>query len=201
MMRELFKRVKINFIVASIFCIVLGLVLLFWPGISSTVICYAFGGILLIYGLITIIGFLVCESRAGGFRLDLLLGIVLTAVGIVFLLHPQFILSILPVFFGLYVVFDSLINLRRALELRRLGFGKWPLALALSLAAAALGLLILFNPFPAAATAVAVIGAILVYQGISDLWSIGMVTRLGRQIKKAVTPIECDYTVLDDERK
>lgn len=200
-MREIFKSMKVSFIVASIFCIALGLVLLFWPGVSSTAICYAFGCILLVYGLITVISFFVRESREGGFRFDLLLGIVLTAAGAVFLMHPQFILSILPVFFGLYIVFDSLINLRRALELRELGFDKWLLALILSLAAAALGLLILFNPFSAATTVVAVIGAVLIYQGISDLWSIGMVTRLGRQIKKAVTPLEGDFTVMDDEQK
>ena len=109
-------------------------------------------------------------------------------------------MSILPVFFGLYIIFDSFINLRRALELRRFGYPKWWLALVLSLAAAAFGALILYNPFAAATTVIAVIGAALIYQGVSDLWSIHMVARLGREIQKAVTPIEGEYTVLDDEQ-
>lgn len=199
-MREYLKSMKISFIFASVFYIALGVVLLVWPDLSSTAICYTFGCLLLIYGLTTVISYFVRDGRLGSFRFELLLGIVLTALGAFFLMQPQFILSILPVFFGLYIIFDSLINLRRALELRRLGYPKWWLALVLSLAAAAFGALILYNPFAAATTVIAVIGAALIYQGVSDLWSIHMVARLGREIQKAVTPIEGEYTVLDDEQ-
>ncbi|UQT47735.1 DUF308 domain-containing protein [Flavonifractor plautii] len=48
---------KLSFLLAAVLYIILGLILLIWPGVSATVFCYAFGGILLIYGVVTIVSF------------------------------------------------------------------------------------------------------------------------------------------------
>ena len=58
-MREYLKNMKISFFLAAILYIVLGLVLLIWPGITSSLVCFSFGLMLLIYGIITIISFFV----------------------------------------------------------------------------------------------------------------------------------------------
>ena len=46
-MREFFHNMKLSFLLAAVLYVILGLVLLIWPGVSATVFCYAFGGILL----------------------------------------------------------------------------------------------------------------------------------------------------------
>ncbi|MFQ9917280.1 MAG: DUF308 domain-containing protein [Flavonifractor plautii] len=48
---------KLSFLLAAVLYVILGLVLLIWPGVSATVFCYAFGGILLIYGMVAIVSF------------------------------------------------------------------------------------------------------------------------------------------------
>ena len=73
-MNEYLKNRKLSFLLASILYLALGLVLLIWPGTATTVICYAFGAVLAIYGLVAIISFFV--SRKGGFAFELFLGIV-----------------------------------------------------------------------------------------------------------------------------
>ena len=45
-MREFFHNMKLSFLLAAVLYIILGLILLIWPGVSATVFCYAFGGIL-----------------------------------------------------------------------------------------------------------------------------------------------------------
>ena len=118
-MREFFHNMKLSFLLAAVLYVILGLVLLIWPGVSATVFCYAFGGILLIYGVVTIVSFFLRDSRQGSFVFELFLGIVAAALGLLFLLRPVIVASVLPVILGLFIVVDGLVNLKRALELRR----------------------------------------------------------------------------------
>lgn len=188
-MRESIKNWKISFLLAAILYLVLGLVLLLWPGTTAAVICYAFGGILVVYGLAAILSFFV--SRAAGFALDLFLGIAALALGLFLLVRPQVIISILPVVLGLFILVDGLLNLKRALELRRLEYRRWGVSLALSLISLALGLVILFHPYLAAEALVMVIGGVFIYEGLSDIWTIFMVGRLTKELRKRM-PIEVD---------
>ena len=63
LMREFFHNMKLSFLLAAVLYIILGLILLIWPGVSATVFCYAFGSILLIYGVVTIVSFFLRDSR------------------------------------------------------------------------------------------------------------------------------------------
>ena len=81
-MNEYLKNRKLSFLLASILYLALGLVLLIWPGTATTVICYAFGAVLAIYGLVAIISFFV--SRKGGFAFELFLGIVAAFTPLIF---------------------------------------------------------------------------------------------------------------------
>ena len=67
-MNEYLKNRKLSFLLASILYLALGLVLLIWPGTATTVICYAFGAVLAIYGLVAIISFFVSRFGFSFFR-------------------------------------------------------------------------------------------------------------------------------------
>ena len=138
-MREFFHNMKLSFLLAAVLYVILGLVLLIWPGVSATVFCYAFGGILLIYGVVTIVSFFLRDSRQGSFVFELFLGIVAAALGLLFLLRPVIVASVLPVILGLFIVVDGLVNLKRALELRRMLYLRWTVPLALSAGSAGWG--------------------------------------------------------------
>ena len=124
--------------------------LLLWPGVSAVVFCYAFGGVLLAYGVVTVVSFFLRDSRQGSFVFELLLGIIAAALGLLFLLRPAIVATILPVILGLFIVVDGLVNLKRALELRRMAYVRWNIPLWLSVGSVALGAFIVFQPFLAA---------------------------------------------------
>ena len=106
-MREFFHNMKLSFLLAAVLYVILGLVLLIWPGVSATVFCYAFGGILLIYGMVAIVSFFLRDSWQGSFVFELFLGIVAAALGLLFLLRPVIVASVLPVILGLFIVVDG----------------------------------------------------------------------------------------------
>lgn len=70
-MREFFHTMKVSFLLAAILYVILGLVLLLWPGVSAVVFCYAFGGVLLAYGVVTVVSFFRGSSRQGSFVFEL----------------------------------------------------------------------------------------------------------------------------------
>lgn len=183
-MREFLKNMKVSFLLASVLYIALGLVLLIWPGITSDLICLSFGLLLLIYGIITIISFFVHDSRLGTFRFELILGIVAAAAGLLFLIKPEFVKSVIPVVLGIYIIIDALLNLKRSMELHSLQYGRWWVILVLSLVSVALGVLILFRPGMTADVLIMVIGGVFVYNGLSDLWSIFKISRITKEYRK-----------------
>lgn len=191
-MKEFLRNMKISFILAAILYIVLGLFLLLWPDTSITVICLFFGTILLIYGLVTVISFFLRDSRQGNFVLELFLGIVAAAIGLLFLIRPAVAASVLPMIVGLFVLVDGLINLKRAIELRGLFYQRWTIPLVLSLCSVALGLIVVFRPFLVAEALAMLIGAVLIFEGVSDLWTIFKVSHWTKEYRKLhpVDPID-----------
>lgn len=190
-MRGFFRNVRVSYLVSSLLYIAFGLVLLLWPAATGSVLCFAFGGILLLYGAISIISFFVHFGRLGSYRFELVLGVAIAAAGLLLLFNPGFGLSIFPVILGLYVVIDGLLNLRRAFELRRMEYARWWVVLLLALVAVALGVVILARPRFLADFLFMVIGGVLIYNGLADLWAIFMLGRVGKAFRKD-HPIDVD---------
>lgn len=175
---------KKSFVSASLVYVALGLVLLFFPDLTTSLICTVTGLLLLAYGVST--GFRFFAGSAGGYRsqFDAVLGVFAAILGALFLLRPQLILSVLPVLFGLYILIDGLLNLKRGLDMRSYGYAGWTATLVLSIVSLVLGGVILWDPFSTHLLLVRIIGAAFLYQGAADLWSIHMLDRLIRQTER-----------------
>ena len=190
-MKEKVKQIKFNFVVAALLYIALGVVLLVWPDTSSSIICYTIGTILLIYGVISIIGFLVSREKTAVLAVQLVVGVAAAALGVFSLTQPKTILSVLPVLMGLFIIVVSLISLKRAIDMRHYLYQKWWAALLLAVIAIAVGLLILFHPYMAAEAVIMLMGVGFIYVGVCDLWAIWKTSRLIKEYKKRV-PVEVD---------
>ena len=173
---------KNSLIGASAVYAVLGLILLFFPNHTSALFCTLVGLLLLGYGVITVVTFFL---RRGGaslvFQAELVIGVACAIMGIFFLTHTGFILSVIPTILGAYVLIDALVNLKRGLDLRELGYAGWTSTLAMSGISLLLGLVILWNPFKTGLILWRVIGGVFLYLGASDLWS---VLKLDQMLKK-----------------
>ena len=99
------------------------------------------------------------------------------ALALVLLLEAAGIAALLPVILGAAIVVSSFIKLCHAFELKRAGWNGWISVLVLALVGLAFGILMLINPFKVASTVMILIGAGLVYSGITDLIAIGFIAR------------------------
>ena len=190
-MKERLKNMTVSFVFLSILYLILGVVLIIWPTIVMDIICYAFGAILLLYGVFAIYGFYRSENRKGGDFLGLFLGIVAAAVGAVMVIYPPLIQGVIPVILGLYIAIDGLLSLKRTMELQRMDYAHWNINMILSLVSAGLGIFVVFHPLLTEAALFRVIGIVLLYAGGSDLWTIFQLSQWTKEYCKT-HPVDVD---------
>lgn len=162
------KSIRNSLVFTSILYVAIGVILLAFPGAALDVSCMVIGAVTLVYGAVRIIAYF----RGGGAysqRFDLLTGVVLAALGVFLLVSPRFLAAVIPVFLGLYILVDSLTAMKKALDMKALGFDKWWISFLAALALAVFGVVVVCRPFAAVSTLVMFIGAGFVFDGVYTL--------------------------------
>ena len=193
-MTEFLKGLKANYTVSAALCILFGLVLLIWPGTTTRIVCMLLGGVLLIYGAFQVVICLMNRERTFLSQGMLILGIVLSVIGLWILLRPDMIIMAVPVIVGVVILIHGVHNVIQAVDLQRENYDKWWLALLLGIPTVAFGGMLVFNPFAAVEMAVRMIGISLIYDGVSDMWILSRVFKVKKHKEKV---IDADYVDLD----
>lgn len=195
-MVEFLKGLRVNYTVSAVLCILLGLVLLIWPGTTTQIVCMSLGIVLLAYGIIQIVIYLYNRERTIISQGMLLLGIVFAVIGIWILLTPEMIIMAVPVIVGVLIVIHGLHNVVQAIALQKEGDERWWLALTFGLLTVIFGGLLIFNPFGAVEFVVRLIGIFLIYDGVSDIWILSRVFKVKRDKERI---IDAEFVEMDEE--
>ena len=147
--------------VTGILMLVIGIILLIWPGTTLIAFCRLLGWCLVIAGAIEIIMGLIGSRDAA----EAAGGAVTALIGIVFIARPGLVISFLPVLVGVCIAVVGALYLIRALLRRESGPGA-VFAIAGGAAALIVGLILAFHPFSAVRLMMIVLGILLVYFGI-----------------------------------
>ena len=131
-----------SLITTSILYTILGLVLIIAPGKALRLACFLIGAVTVLRR---------------------------PALGLFLLISPQFIVSIVPVALGIYILVDSVSAIKRAQDMKALGFDKWWASLLAALALMAFGVVIILNPFGAVERLRVFVGIGFVLDGVSTL--------------------------------
>jgi uncharacterized membrane protein HdeD (DUF308 family) len=177
-------------IVAALAYIVLGCIMVFYPTTVNIALCYAIGGALTVYGLFNLITFFVSKNAYFGF--ELIVGIAAAAFGVFFLISPHSIYGMISTIIGILIIVDSSIDIKRAIQLKSLGFEKWWVSLLISLAVIVFSICaIVFHAFFANVIMV-IFGIILVYEGASALVLMFLIGRFAKRFNPDQKMIEAE---------
>ena len=165
------KKLKWNLILMSLLYLALGIFLLMVPGTALNVVCYALGGVVLACAAVQLVRYFVVERGVFQSQLTLISGLVCLALGAFLILRSDVVVRVLPIVFGLFVIFDSLGRIQNALELRRCGYPSWKIFLLLAVLSVVLGIVMVVDPFGTMETLVMAIGLILILEGALNLLS------------------------------
>ena len=156
------RYIKSGMMLLSIAYIIIGMMLLIMPQTSLLWICYAFGAVVLVTGIVCLIQY--ARIRGTGFTAPFMLvgGVITAGLGIFTLAKPQVVASFLPIVFGIFILVDGLSRVGTAIDLAKRKGQKWWMLLLLSVVSVALGALLVLHPFDAAVSVVMVCGILLI---------------------------------------
>ncbi|MGN1344942.1 MAG: HdeD family acid-resistance protein [Traorella sp.] len=188
------KKIKITSIITSLLGCLLGIFLILKPYTSATIICYLLGALLLLGGIMKVYFYFMKGMASFLFSYyELPLGLLAIFAGIIFLIHPNNLLYILPILIGILILVDSIFKLQLALEFRRQGISSWWSMLINFIAGTIVSLILLFNPFKGSMMLMMLIGISLIVESLQTLFSIFFISKHIKRIK----PIDVEYEEIE----
>lgn len=144
----------------------IGLVLLLLPSTLNNIIGFVVGGCLLIFGIIGIIKYI--RIKEYKFTSSLVSGILYSALGIIVIINPSSVISLVTICLGLYLVINGILKTVFSFNLKKITT-RWGGALVMGLLTIVLGFLLVINPFGSAVAITKLAGAFLVVVALFDL--------------------------------
>ncbi len=200
-MYRFFKTLKANYLISAVLCVLFGITLVVWPDISSKVICIGLGCVLALTGVVNLITFFVRRDGTLLSQLNLLAGIVLAVLGGWIILDPGVLIRIIPVVIGVIIAVHGGHNLLQAVELCREKYDKWWVALLLGIVTIGFGALLICNPFEAVSTMVTLIGVLLIFDGISDIWIISCISKTAKAVVETMEALDVEAVEISDRKE
>ena len=181
-----------NFVIASIAYIVLGVFMVIKSQAVANGINDVFGVIMLIYGVINIIVFFINKDADENLFLELATGVIAIGLGVFSLVVQDLMQQILFYAIGGVLLIDALVNIKRAVNLRYLGFPRWNIFLIAAIIGVLLGILCIVFYTVIPQSVVVFFGVSLIYEGVSSLIILILDARVRKRISNDLARIERD---------
>ena len=181
-----------NFVIASIAYIVLGVFMVIKSQAVANGINDVFGVIMLIYGVINMIVFFINKDADENLFLELATGVIAIGLGVFSLVVQDLMQQILFYAIGGVLLIDALVNIKRAVNLRYLGFPRWNIFLIAAIIGVLLGILCIVFYTVIPQSVVVFFGVSLIYEGVSSLIILILDARVRKRISNDLARIERD---------
>ncbi len=176
-MKEKWKKFRMGVAAQCVGMLVLGIVLVAWPGISALTVCMVLGAICILAGIYELARYFKLGAAGVFFRFDSLFGICSILAGIFLLLHPYGAAKLLPIAAGLFVLSRSIQDIQTAFGMRSAHVASWGAVLAIGLIDLVFAVLLLANPFGGAAALMVFIGIVLIISGLRHGYMVYCISR------------------------
>ena len=198
-MKNFIKSIKINILSSAILCIALGILLVAYPNTSLIFVCRAVGVIVLITGLGFVLGYLKTGKAFWYGKIELVFGSTFVILGGFIILRPLGLISIVPIVFGVLLIYHGIANVRQAFELHQYKDRGWWLPVLIAASTIVLGVVIMRNPFGTIELLMRIIGACLIYDGMTNTMLVGRFVKSIRDFQKLEAAAEAEAEALERE--
>ena len=185
-MREFLKRAKADYLLSSVLCIALGIIFVVWKGGVIDVIGTLLSIAMIIVGIIYLGSFILSLATFGA---STIVGILVLAVGIWFLIQPSLIVSLVPVILGVGLVFHGIRAVTEAVNAKKYGYEKWGMDLVFAIICLVCGLVCVFCPL-----------GVLIINGALNLWIAVTATRAARDYRRRTETVDTEFVENEGDR-
>ena len=159
------QNARNNLVISSIILCITGLVFMIFSETMVNMIGWILGGILCIIGIVQMIGYI--RSRTS--VMPLLVSIISLVVGVLLFMHPGWVMSLLSVIIGIYILIEAALKIKVVVEAKKQAAKGWWVLLVVTLIGITMGILLIVNPFGISRAFMFVLGLAFLISGVLDL--------------------------------
>lgn len=174
-MFDLLRRIRINFTLTAVLTLILGVLLILSPGTAMRTVFLLVGWTLVISGAASLLTAIFSKGQPVG-QGDLVLGLIQLATGLVVLMRPGFLMSLVGIVVGFVLLIHGIHDIQHARESKALGYD-WKLSMGVGVAAVVMGVIVMVNPFSTVETLLRIAGVFLLVDSVADLLMVWRTTR------------------------
>lgn len=193
-MKKSLQNLFVSSIISSVIFLVIGLLLFIRPESTISLISYIFGGLLVIIGTNSLINYYRGKDYVSTF--EIVYGVLSIIGGLILIINPKAIASLIPLILGFWIVISSLIKLK---YIDREKSSKSTIVLIITILMLILGIVLIFNPFEGAVFITKMIGLFLIIYSILDIVQSVMIRNDVKKVQKAVKKIKKNTKIIDEE--
>ncbi len=186
-MNSFTKKGFTSSIITSIILAVLGILLIVATEATIISISYIIGGVLILLGFFGLVDYIRKIDSEVKTSVDLVYGIVTVILGVLIVMNPKAIASIINYVLGIIIVISSAVKLNYAIQLKGNNNSLWKSTIIFSLITTICGLILIFKPFTGAIVATKIIGIIVLVYAILNMVSTFTIRKEVLRLHKALT--------------
>lgn len=179
-MKSFFRNFRYSALLVSILCIGLGAAVLLWPDNAMKVMCYGFGGVLILAGIIQVVSYLLGDRKGMIQKLMLLSGFMAAVVGVWLLFSPSYVRKMALIVLGIVLLYHGFMDIKYGFDIKGCQARGSAMAVFFGVATCAIGVLMLVDPFKSEGVLLTVAGLGFLFDGLTDF--ITVFTLAGAQV-------------------
>ena len=179
-MKSFFRNFRYSTLLVSILCMGLGAAALLWKDPTMKVLCYGFGGVLILAGIIQVVSYLLGERKGMVPKLMLLSGFIAGVVGVWLLFSPDYVRKLALIVLGIVLLYHGFMDIKYGFDIKGCQARGSAMAVFFGIATCAVGVLMLVDPFKNESTLLTVAGLGFLFDGLTDF--ITVFTLAGAQV-------------------
>lgn len=183
-MEKFLKHLKRNCIFAFAGFMAVGLFLIIFPGLVAKLAGYIIGALMVGFGVTRLIGYFDKDEEKKKGVFSLTVGIISSIAGIYIIAKPQVVSNFIVSIFGVIILVSGIVKLGNASKIRRSKMKKWLAAFITGLISAVAGIVFIINPAVSHDIIMRILGGVLIFEGVSDLFTVLSVASEFKDIKK-----------------
>ena len=192
------KKIKLpSSVLTSVLLVLLGAILLFFPGESLDLFCRVAGILVLCVGIIQVIFGITGRGTMPG-QMNTVTGAIIAIIGLFIIIRPDILVSILPFVAGVLLIIHGVSSLVNSCQLIGVKYNYWWVGILLSILSIVLGVILFFNAHSAAEFIAKIVGLFLIYSGISHLWVSSRKSKAYRLHSENDDIIDVEANIIDE---
>jgi uncharacterized membrane protein HdeD (DUF308 family) len=177
------QETKVPLIFQAFVEFVLGIFMIIYRDDTSNILFIVIGALMVSYGVFDLIAF-VTNNRPYSFRRGLTSGVLVTILGVAFIIQAEQMRNLLAIIIGALIIIESIVNCRRAFIIKNFGWQKWYLLFFISLVVLIFGILICIYPNLFGEVISLIMGIGIILEAILDICAVVGMSVLRNKAKR-----------------